>query len=91
VFRRFAPDGRIDGDLLSLATPTLPGTALLVPFMRAGRPLAPHPSLGAVHAHARTEVLTLPEPLRSLDDAECCPVEIAPALRALAAAIDART
>jgi nicotinate phosphoribosyltransferase len=91
VFRRYAPDGRIAGDLLSLATRTLPGTALLVPFMRGGRLLAPHPSLGAVREQARTELLTLPEPLRSLDDAERCPVEIAPALRALAAAIDART
>jgi nicotinate phosphoribosyltransferase len=91
VFRRYAPDGRIAGDLLSLATLAPPGTALLVPFMRGGRLLAPHPSLGAVREHARTELLTLPEPLRSLDDAECRLVEIAPALRALAAAIDART
>lgn len=91
LFRRYAPDGRVAGDVLTLAAETLPGTPLLAPFMRAGRLLAPPPALGAIREHARAELTKLPEPLRSLDDAEPCPVEIAPVLRNLAAEIDAHT
>jgi len=91
VFRRHAPDGRIAGDVLTLATQTLPGTPLLVPCMRAGRLLSATPALEAIREHARAELARLPEPLRSLDDAVPCPVEIAPPLRTLAAEIDTRT
>lgn len=91
VFRRHSSDGRIAGDVLTLATETLRGTPLLVPVMRAGRLLARHPALRAIREHARTELAQLPEPLRSLDDAEPYPVEIAPPLRTLADEIDART
>jgi nicotinate phosphoribosyltransferase len=91
VFRRHAPDGRIAGDVLTLATQTLPGTPLLIPYMRAGRLLAATPALNALREHARAEFAQLPAPLRSLDDAEPCPVEIAASLRTLAAEVDTRT
>jgi nicotinate phosphoribosyltransferase len=59
--------------------------------MRAGRLLSATPALEAIREHARAELARLPEPLRSLDDAVPCPVEIAPPLRTLAAEIDTRT
>jgi len=91
VFRRCAPDGRLAGDVLTLATETLPGTPLLVPVVRAGRRVAPPPTLAAVRELCRAEVARLPDRLRSLDDAEPYAVEIASTLRNLAAEIDART
>ncbi len=91
LFRRFAPDGRIAGDALTLAAERLPGTPLIAPFMRAGQLLAPPLALGAIREHARNQLANLPEPLRSLDDAPPYLVEIAPALRDLAAEIDTRT
>jgi nicotinate phosphoribosyltransferase len=91
VFRRHAPDGSIAGDVLTLATETLPGTPLLAPYLRAGRLLVATPALTAIRERARTELTRLPAQLRSLDDAEPCPVEIAASLRMLAAEVDART
>jgi nicotinate phosphoribosyltransferase len=91
VFRRYAPNGSISGDVLTLAAETLPGTPLLAPYMRAGRLLVPTPALTTIREHARTALARLPAPLRSLDDAEPRPVEIAPSLRTLAAEVDART
>jgi len=41
--------------------------------------------------HAPAELTRLPERLRTLDDVDPYPVEIAPALRELAAQIDAHT
>ena len=91
VFRQHAPDGRPQGDLLTLASEAHPGTPLLVPVMRAGRLVATPPPLVAVREHARAELAGLPEHLRSLDAADPYPVEVAPALRRLAAEIDALT
>ena len=91
VYRRYGADGRLAGDIVTLATAKLPGTAVLLPIMRAGRVLAPLANLDVVREHARTELTQLPEPLRALDDADPYPVEIAPALRELAAEIDAHT
>lgn len=91
VFRQYAPDGRLAGDVLTLAAERLPGTPLLTPVMRGGRLLAACPALSGARLHTRSELAKLPERLRSLDDASPYPVEIAPALRKLAAEIDART
>jgi nicotinate phosphoribosyltransferase len=91
VFRQHAPDGRPQGDLLTLASEAHPGAPLLVPVMRAGRPVATPPPLVAVREHARAELAGLPEHLRSLDAADPYPVEVAPSLRRLAAEIDALT
>jgi nicotinate phosphoribosyltransferase len=91
VYRRCGDDGRLAGDVLTLAAETLPGAALLVPVMRAGRVLGPLAALDVVRERARAELTRLPEPLRALDDADPYPVEIAPALRDLAAEVDAQT
>jgi len=91
VFRQHAPDGTLAGDVLTLAAEPRHGMPLLAPVLRDGHPVAPAPTLAAMRSHARAELATLPTPLRSLEDAEPYPVEVAPALRLLAAEIDART
>jgi nicotinate phosphoribosyltransferase len=91
VFRRYTPGGRIAGDALTVATQTLPGRPLLAPFMRAGRLVDTSDALGVIRERARSELATLPDALRSLDDAVPFAVEIAPTLQALATEIDAGT
>ena len=91
VYRRFGDDGRLAGDVLTLAAAEPQGAALLLPVMRAGQLVARAVVLDEVRETARTELTRLPEPLRALDDADPYPVEIAPELRELAARIDAHT
>ena len=91
VYRRYGADGRIAADALALAGADAPGTPLLVPVLRGGRPAGPMPGLAAIRAHAAREVAALPEPLRDLADAPPFAVDVAPSLRRLAAAVDART
>jgi len=83
--------GMAAGDVLTLAGDAAPGTPLLAPVLRAARAVAPRVPLAAARAHAKTEVARLAERLRSLDDAQPYPVEIAPALRSLAAQVDRQT
>jgi nicotinate phosphoribosyltransferase len=59
--------------------------------MRGGRRLAPPTPLAESRARAAAELARLPQASRSLDDAPPYPVTIAPALRALADAVDAQT
>jgi nicotinate phosphoribosyltransferase len=91
VFRGYDRDGRIERDLLALASETAAGTPLLVPVLRAGKPVTPQPVVAEARAHAAAALGRLPDRLRALDDAEPCPVDVAPSLVALAAAIDARS
>ncbi|MFO1309110.1 MAG: nicotinate phosphoribosyltransferase [Burkholderiales bacterium] len=92
VFRRYAADGTLAGDTLTVVGDEAPGEPLLVPVMRGGRRLAPSPALDRVRERTCAELARLPAALRSLDDA---PVawrpDIAPALRRLAAEVDAAT
>jgi nicotinate phosphoribosyltransferase len=92
VFRRFDGDGRVDGDTVTLATENEPGTPLVVPVLRGGRPVAALPSLDAIRAYARRQLEALPARLRSLQPAAPpYPVTLAPALHALAAEVDRDT
>lgn len=89
VWRRTGADGRMAGDVIDLATAEHPGTPLLVPVVRQGRACAT-PTLAEARARCAGELARLPEPLRSLEPAPPYPVEIAPGLVALAAALDDR-
>lgn len=91
VFRRSGADGRIEGDLVTLDDEVGSGTPLLSPVMHGGRLVHALPSLDEVRRYAQEQLASLPERLCSVDDAAPYPVEIAPALRSLAAAIDARS
>jgi nicotinate phosphoribosyltransferase len=87
VYRRHDAGGRMAGDVVTLETDPQPGEPLLVPVMRGGRRLAPSPSLADARRHAAANLSRLPEPLRRLEESGYR-VEIAPALHALAAAVD---
>jgi nicotinate phosphoribosyltransferase len=91
VYRRYDGDGRMREDVLTVEDDPQEGEALIMPVMRAGQRVAPAPSLAASRAHAAAELARLPDRLRRLEGVEQYPVHVAPALRALAAAVDART
>ena len=95
VWRRLDAAGLLAGDTLGLEADVAPGTPLLQPVLRAGRPVGPAAASAALldeaRARLRTELSRLPAALRSLADAPPVAVDIAPSLRATAAALDART
>ena len=89
VWRAYGADGRMTGDILSVEADKQPGEALIVPVMRAGRRIAPYPTLTQIRERAARDLARLPEPLRQLEPGDY-PVKIADALRALAAEADAK-
>ncbi len=95
VWRRQDAAGLVAGDTLGLEADAAPGTPLLQPVLRAGRPVGPAASSAALldeaRARLRTGLARLPAELRSLADAPPFAVDVAPSLRATAAALDART
>ncbi len=91
VWRSHDAEGHIAGDVISLQGDAQPGEELLVCVMRDGKRLAPLPTLEEARARALRNLHHLPAYLSSLDDApQPYPVAIAPALRELAAAVDAK-
>jgi len=90
VWRRFGPDGRMAGDVVSVETDAHPGEPLLKPVMRGGRRIVPSPPLAEVRAHTARELERLPEPMRRLEPDTAYPVSIAPALERLAEEVDRR-
>jgi nicotinate phosphoribosyltransferase len=90
VWRRYGADGRMAGDVLSVAGDAQAGEALLVPVMRAGVRLAPPPGLAQIRAHAARELERLPPPLRRLEAGAAYPVTVAGALTDLTEAVDRR-
>jgi nicotinate phosphoribosyltransferase len=90
VWRLRNADGTLAKDVLSTADDRQDGEALLVPVLRGGKPCAPQPSLQAIRAHARDELAQLPDSLRRLEASASPLVEVAPALRQLAAECDRR-
>ena len=90
VWRSYGPSGRLSGDILSLENDTQPGDRLITPVMRAGKRVAPAPTLAQIREHAARELARLPEPLRQLVKADEYPVQISGKLKALAAEMDAR-
>jgi nicotinate phosphoribosyltransferase len=88
VWRRYDDQGRMAGDAVSLESDSQQGEPLLVPVMRGGRRL-PQPALVQAREHAARGLHRLPLPLKALEEEYAYPVEIAPALHQLAAAVDA--
>ena len=87
VYRRYAADGTIAGDVVGLLDEPLPGEALLQPAMRSGQRVPGLPGLAEARARAAASLARLPEPLRRLE-AATVPVEISPRLCALTARLD---
>jgi nicotinate phosphoribosyltransferase len=90
VWRRFGPDGRMSGDVLSMADDDQPGDPLIEPVMRDGQRLAPRPTLDDMRAHAADNLARLPARLQRLQSAADYPTEVAGALVELADAVDRR-
>ena len=90
VWRLYGADGRMASDVISTESDAQPGEPLLQPVMRAGRRLGPVPTLDDIRVHAAAELARLPEPLRGLAPDFSYPVEVAPALKQLAEAVDRR-
>ena len=77
------------GDILSLENDKQPGETLIAPVMRAGKRIAPAPTLAQIRERAARELDRLPEPLRRLEPGVDYPVQISK-LSALAAQMDAK-
>jgi len=78
------------GDVLTVVGGAHEGKALIRPAMRAGKIVAPLPSLEEIQSHAAAELERLPEHLARLATEPPYPVEVAPALRRLADDADRR-
>ncbi len=91
VFRQSGDDGRFRGDVLTVESDASPGEPLLRQVMKSGRRIEPSPTLTAVRERALAQVAQLPESLRVLERATPYPVEVAPALLALAREVDLLT
>ena len=87
VFRRYAEDGAMAGDVLALEDDAAAGEALLLPIMRQGERLA-LPSLDDGRRLAREQLERLPAHLRRLDSEPAYSVEISARLQALARELD---
>ncbi len=90
IFRSFRADGMFDGDTIGLETESNTDTRLMLPAMRHGRRLQTSESFRTIRERARLSLASLPAPLRSLSERSEYPVMISPAVRALAAEVDAR-
>jgi nicotinate phosphoribosyltransferase len=90
IHRHRHADGRMREDVVTLADDPRAGEPLLVPAMRAGARVAPGASLAGARARAARELAALPDELRGLTSAARYPVTIAPSVRELADALDAR-
>jgi len=91
VYRRYDASGVMRGDTLTLASAAAEGVPLLQPVMRAGKQCGHAVTLEGSRAHARAQLAALPEPLRAVEAAVGYPVEVAPALLALAHEVDTRS
>jgi len=87
VYRQHDADGRLARDVVTLEGDPQAGEPLLRPFMRGGRRVAPVPDLAEARRTAAESLGHLPQRLRRLAEFSY-PVEISPALRALAARVD---
>jgi nicotinate phosphoribosyltransferase len=88
VWRHYAADGRMAGDVLSLEEDAHSGQPLIVPVMRDGRRIGASPPLSEIRASAAADLARLPEPLRRLEQGAGYPVEVAEALRRRADEVD---
>jgi len=91
VWRHRDRDGRFAGDFVALENEMPGGEALLQPVMRAGRRIAPPPSIDRLRQHCRAQVDALPAALRSVHGPwPAYAVGISAKVRELAEAVDRR-
>jgi nicotinate phosphoribosyltransferase len=66
VWRQYAPDGRMSGDIISVETDKQPGQPLIEKVMQGGRRIRPSPALTEIRDRAARNLEQLPESLRRL-------------------------
>ncbi len=89
VFRSYDADRRMVRDVLTAEGDAQAGEPLVAQVMAAGKRIGAAEPLAAARARVRQEIERLPAHLKTLEDsATPLPVEIAPALRTLADAVD---
>jgi len=91
VWRAYDVQGRMSGDILSVESDKQKGEPLIMPVMRGGKRIAPSPTLDEIRKRAAADLARLPEPLRQLEPGAAYPVDVAEALKTLAAQADAKT
>ncbi len=67
VWRRYGPDGRMSGDVLSLETDQQAGEPLIELVMKDGRRVGATPTLAESRERAVRDLARLPEPLHDLE------------------------
>ncbi len=90
VWRSFAADGVMSGDVLSLDGDDQPGEPLIKQVMKNGRRAAPLPPLADVREHAAKNLAHLPAPLKQMTPAGPYPTQVGEALVHLAEEVDRR-
>lgn len=90
VWRRFGPDGRMCGDVLSVADDDHAGEPLIQPVMTAGRRLSGQESSSAIRARAAANIEAMPAVLRQLEQDGTYAVTVADRLVQLAKEVDNR-
>ena len=90
VWRRFGPDGRMVGDVVSVEGDRQPGEPLIRQVMQAGRRTEPLPSLAEARTRVARDLERLPDDLRRLTPSTSYPVEVAAPLMRLAEEVDRR-
>ncbi len=89
VWRSYDSEGRMAGDILTIEGDKHPGESLMVPVMRGGKRIATAPPLDQIRDRAVHDLARLPLAMVRLEPGASYPVEVAEALRALAAEADA--
>jgi nicotinate phosphoribosyltransferase len=90
VWRSYGPNGRMEGDVITLEGDPQPGEPLLQLVMKAGRRIGPAPALAEIRERAARELERLPEPLRRLDPKASYSITISEPLLRLTAETDRR-
>jgi len=89
VYRSYDADGRMKRDVITVEGDAQSGEPLVMQVMAAGRRIGAPEPLAAARARVRREIDRLPAHLKKLEDsATPMRAEVAPALRALADAVD---
>ena len=84
VWRRYGPERRMAGDVLSIESDHQSGEPLTQLIMQGGRRSAPSLTLAESRAGAAGDLARLPEPLHRLESRGSYPVQVADALARLA-------
>lgn len=90
VWRHFGTDGRMTGDVLSIADDDQSGEPLIEPVMRDGKCIAPRPTLDDKRTRAADNLACLPVRLKRLEPTEPYRADVAEPLINLADEVDQR-